>query len=82
MLVDAGILAIVSGAKPKYLPLRELQLIRISDLIKALEMRGEDALPSMVEIQRIEKLLDSFWELIETGGKNYYLKDLCKDSSL
>lgn len=81
MLVDAGILAQVVGKKPKYLPLCDIHMLRISELIEALERRGEDAFPSMVEIRRIEEILDSFWELIEKEGKNYYLKDLCNDSN-
>lgn len=81
MLVDAQILAEVKGGKARYLPLRDLSRLRISDLIEALEKQEEGVLPPMPEIRRIEKLLDSFWELIEKGGKNYYLKDLCNDSS-
>ncbi len=81
MLVDAQILAEVKGKKQRYLPLCDLRALRISDLIDILEKNGKDALPPMPEISRIEELLDSFWGLIEKAGKNYYLKDICKDSN-
>lgn len=78
MVADAGILTELKEKKKRYLPERDIRRLRISDVIEALEMRGENelVLPQSHEILQINQSLRSFWELIEKNENNYYLKDL------
>src|SRR5690606_30592734 len=78
MVTEARILAELKEKKKRYLPQRDIRRLRISDVIEALEMQGENEfpLPESREIIQINESLCSFWQLIEKNEKNHYLKDL------
>jgi membrane protein len=77
LLTDAGILAELRENQT-YLPQCDIQTLSISDLIDALQTRGENTLSFSMppEFLEIEETLSDFHKLLENSPKNRYIKDL------
>jgi membrane protein len=78
-LVDADILIEVKERADTlgYVPKRDINQLRISDVIEALQNMGLHDFPQLTSkiLQRLEESLESFRQKIEQSELNHYLKD-------
>lgn len=76
-LVEAGILAALKENRA-YLPNRDIQTLRISDVIEALQSQGipQFSWPPTDALHQIEDALHAFRKEISCSSQNRFLKDL------
>jgi membrane protein len=75
-LADAGILIEVKDAG--YIPNRDVNELKIADVIHALEEKGHSDLPLIPSkaVEHLERALQSFRDLVDQSEQNSNLKDL------
>ena len=79
-LIDAEILIEVKGPGDPgqgYLPKRDVNQLRISDVIEALQNMGKNEFPHLASktLEKLEGALQSFRQKIDQSEQNRFLKD-------